>query len=62
MGKSGRIRKRRRPLGRSQAERLSRREREAGLRPEDRHDRTAELPTPLRKAASEQRPRKRKQG
>lgn len=44
VGKSGRIRRRHRPLNSKQAKQLSRREREVGLRPEDRRDRTVDLP------------------
>jgi hypothetical protein len=58
VGKSGRIRKRHRPLTRQQAKQLSRREREVGLRPEDRRDRTVDLPTPLEKARREAKNRK----
>jgi hypothetical protein len=58
VGKSGRIRKRRRPLNRKQAKQLSRREREVGLRPDDRRDRTVDLPTPLEKARREAKNRK----
>lgn len=62
MGKSGRYRKRRRPLDQRQAKRLSQREREVGLRPENRRDRTVDLPTPIERARSDQSIHSRKQG
>jgi len=62
MGKSGRYRKRRRPPSRQQAKRLSQREREAGLKTEDRRDYTVDLPTPLMQARRKQQLDNRKKG
>ncbi len=64
MGKSGRYRKRRRPLTPKQARKLAGREREVGLRREDRTDSTTNLPFPVEKfgpnGSSRNRPEGRK--
>lgn len=60
MGRAGGFRRRRRPLTRRRVARPSQREREVGLRPEDRRDQTTELPTPRKKAQWEELEREQK--